>query len=150
MRLSARNILITLAVLFIVIQFVPVSRTNPPADPAAAFRATRPSGDRAAAVLDRSCGDCHSNATVWPWYSHVAPVSWLLYRDVSEGRRHLNLSDFRNYDDARQERRLMEICEQAKSGDMPPWFYLPMHPNAKLQPGDVEALCSLTRKSAAN
>jgi len=150
MRLNIRNIIVALVVALIVIQLIPVPKTNPSSDPAAAFRTTRPSGDAAVAVVDRSCRDCHSNDTVWPWYSRLAPVSWLLYRDVTEGRRHLNLSEFGTYDAQRKERRLKEMCEQVQSGEMPPWFYLPMHPDAKLRPGDVDTLCSLTPKGAAN
>src|SRR5689334_11681349 len=99
MRLNVRNILIALLVLLAVIQLIPVPRTNPASAAGAAFRTTRPGGDPAVAVLDRSCRDCHSNDTVWPWYSRLAPVSWLLYRDVTEGRRHLNLSEFGTYDE---------------------------------------------------
>src|SRR6476661_10570497 len=111
MRLNVRNTVISLVVLLVLIQLIPVPRTNPASNPGASFRTMRAPGDPAVAVLNRSCRDCHSNDTVWPWYSRLAPVSWLLYRDVTEGRRHLNLSEFATYDDTRRHRRLTEICE---------------------------------------
>jgi cytochrome c551/c552 len=143
MRLDVRKALLWLVGIFIVIQILPVPRTNPVADPALAFRTTRPAGDRAVAILDRSCGDCHSNDTVYPWYSRIAPASWLLYRDVRGGRRHMNLSEFNSYDAKQKQRRLEQICEEVKQGDMPLWYYTPMHPDATLRPGDVETLCGL-------
>jgi hypothetical protein len=142
MRLNTRSAVSGLIGILVLIQLVPVPKTNPPSDPGAAFRSTRPPSDPVVAILNRSCRDCHSNDTIWPWYSHLAPVSWLLYRDVTSGRRHMNLSEFAHDDAARQQRRLGDICEQVKSGDMPPWFYLPMHPDARLRPGDVDTLCS--------
>ena len=139
-----RKSILWLVGILIVIQFIPVPKTNPVADSAAAFHSRRPAGDLAAAIFDRSCSDCHSNDTVWPWYSHVAPASWLLYRDVYGGRRHLNVSEFNTYDARQKQRRLEQVCEEVKQGDMPPWYYVPMHPDAKLRQGDLETLCALS------
>jgi hypothetical protein len=148
MRINARKAIVWLIGVFILIQFIPVPKTNPVADPSEAFRTTRAPGDPAVAIFDRSCRDCHSNDTTWPWYSHLAPVSWLLYRDVHGGRRELNLSEFNTYNNPRKQKKLQDVCEQVKSGEMPPWFYLPMHPDAKLRPGDVETLCGLSAQTA--
>ncbi|HEU5321850.1 MAG TPA: heme-binding domain-containing protein, partial [Methylomirabilota bacterium] len=97
------------------IQLVPYGRdhTNPPVT-------REPGWDRpqTRALAVRACFDCHSNQTVWPWYSSLAPVSWLLQRDVDEGRRALNFSEW--------DRRQGEAHESAKTvrkGEMPPWFY---------------------------
>jgi cytochrome c551/c552 len=149
MPFHLRTIIFWLVGIFVAIQVIPVPRTNPVADPAAALRATRPAGDAAVAILDRSCRDCHTNDTVYPWYSRVAPASWLLYRDVSGGRRHMNLSEFSAYDATQKAKRLKDVCEEVTDGDMPPWFYLPMHPDAKLRPGDVETLCALSAEAPA-
>ena len=87
-------------------------------------------------VLRRACYDCHSNETRWPWYAHVAPVSWLLHRDVVEGRRHLNFSEWDKVPADRRQRRQAACGREVASGDMPLWFYLPLHPAAKLGDGD--------------
>ena len=108
------------------LQFVPVDRTNPlehgqPAAPA-----------EIQAILRRACYDCHSNETIWPWYSHIAPASLLLARDVKEGRREVNFSTWEKYDTRRKTRKLKEITDELEKGEMPPWYYLPLHPEAKL------------------
>ncbi len=93
-------------------------------------------------LIHRACFDCHSNETVWPWYSNVAPVSWLLQRDVNVGRRHLNFTDWKV-----PQRHAKDIAEQVRKGDMPPWYYLPMHPDARLTAAEKQALIDGTEKS---
>jgi hypothetical protein len=104
-----------LIVVALAIQLVPYGgrHTNPPVTQEPQWDQAR---TRALAV--RACFDCHSNETVWPWYSHVAPVSWLLQRDVEEGRRELNYSEW-----DRGQREARESAKSVRSGDMPPWFY---------------------------
>jgi cytochrome c551/c552 len=107
-----------------------IDRTNPPV-----------TGDIAApsevkAVLRRACYDCHSNETVWPWYSEVAPVSWLLAHDVGEGRDELNFSAWAAYTPAQRRKKLKESAEEVAEGGMPPWYYVLMHPEARLGPAD--------------
>jgi cytochrome c551/c552 len=114
------------------IQLIPYghSHTNPPGrtEPPWNSPATRE-------LVRRACFDCHSNETVWPWYSNVAPVSWLVQRDVNDGRRHL---DFTRWD--QPQRHAKDVAEQVKEGGMPPWFYLPMHFAAKLNEAEKQAL----------
>ena len=95
----------------------------------------------AAVILDRSCRDCHSNETRWPWYSHVAPASWLVIDHVNHGRSHLNISEWGNYDRPRQVELLKNSCELARKGAMPMPSYLVMHRAARLSPADVGTLC---------
>lgn len=102
---------------------------------------TRP---QAEAILNRSCGDCHSHATRWPWYSNVAPVSWLVIRDVRDGRSYMDFSNWPVSDPARTGRFLNNICRKVTSGDMPLSYYLPLHRNARLSPSDVKTLCTWT------
>jgi hypothetical protein len=83
----------------------------------------------------RVCGNCHSNETRWPWYSHLAPMSWLVQRDVEEGRSHFNVSEW-----DREEQHGDEAAERLRDGAMPPWFYLPAHPEARLDPPEERAL----------
>lgn len=125
---------LVLAVLAIVIQFVPISRTNPPVE------TEIPAPDQVRAILQRSCYDCHSNKTVWPWYSHVAPVSWLVASDVSEARSHMNFSTWNRYTEAKRASRIGDIWDEVSKGDMPPFDYLLMHRNAVLSASDLQVL----------
>jgi mono/diheme cytochrome c family protein len=108
----------------VVIQLVPYGHThrNPPvvAEPQWDNPQTR-------TVFMRACGDCHSNETKWPWYSNIAPVSWLVARDVYEGREILNVSEW-----GQSKEEASESAETIQEGSMPPWFYLLGHPEAKL------------------
>ena len=145
MRITTGKVLGALAVLFGLMQVVVPARTNPPSDPAMAFRTVRPAGDRAVAIMERSCRDCHTNDTVWPAYTRIAPISWLAVHDVNEGRAELNLSEFGTYDAQKQQHKLEEVCEAVSSGEMPMWIHTLAHPEAKLRPGEVETLCALSR-----
>jgi hypothetical protein len=133
MRRPLRILLIAVAVV-VAAQFVPVSRDNP-ADhrgPGASPEVT--------AVLQRACFDCHSHDTIWPWYSHIAPISWGIARDVHEGRRKFNLSDFQDLSEETQVKVRAKALEQVEKGEMPPWYYLPMHPTARLSEQDKAVL----------
>jgi len=126
-------VLLGMVVLFgVAIQFVPtsVSRINPPvqAEPPWDSPATRD-------AFYRSCGDCHSNQTTWPWYSRVAPVSWLIASDVAEGRGRLNVSEWN-----RRQRAADEATEAVVEGEMPLPIYLIMHPNARLSTEERQTL----------
>ena len=94
-----------------------------------------------ASILDRSCQDCHSNSTRWPWYSNVAPFSWLLVDHVNEGRQHLNLSEWGRLDNRRARNKLEEICDEVKSGAMPMPSYTWIHRTAVLSAEEIKALC---------
>lgn len=116
-------------IIAIAIQFVPVKgvASNPPE------RAPLGAPPHVEAILRRACLDCHSNETRWPLYSRIAPGSWLMARDVTQGRQHLNLSEWGEADE--EERKLdRENCwEKIEAGEMPPWFYVyPLHLEARL------------------
>ncbi len=123
------------------IQFIPVERSNPPLEDDIA------APDEVKKVLRRSCYDCHSNETRWPWYARVAPVSWLIARDVEEGRRELNFSVWNKFTGARRARKFKEIVEQVEQGKMPQWYYVLLHPDAKLAPGDKELILNWARQA---
>ena len=93
-------------------------------------------------LIRRACYDCHSNRTTWPWYSNVAPMSWLVQRDVNGGRQHLNFTEW-----DKPQKHSKDVAEQVKEGEMPPWFYLPMHPDAKLSEAEKQALINGAAKS---
>ncbi len=132
-----------LAGALIVAQFIRPERTNPPSDPSASFEAIAKPPQEVAAVLRRACGDCHSNQTVWPWYSRVAPVSWLVASDVKEGRAELNFSQWNTYSPETARKKLGKICEEVRDGEMPPMYYLPMHRDAKVTPAEASGICAL-------
>ena len=137
---------IVLAVAFIAIQFVRPARTNPSIDPAQTIGSQTQMTADVASILDRSCRDCHSNKTVWPWYTQVAPISWWLANHVNEGRHDLNLSEWGKLARDRQDRKLRQICDEVQDGQMPLSSYLPMHPTAKLSDQDRKTLCDWTDK----
>ncbi|MBZ5622916.1 MAG: heme-binding domain-containing protein [Acidobacteriia bacterium] len=103
----------------------------------------------ALAIIQRSCQDCHSDRTRYPWYSYVFPVSWLVGSDVRGGRRHLDLSRWNESSLTRRERSLSEIANQVKDRDMPLPQYLWIHGNAKLSDEDVRAIFQWTQAERA-
>src|ERR1700730_1266377 len=96
-------------------------------------------------IIERSCQDCHSERTHYPWYSYVAPVSWLIESDVAGGRSRLNLSRWSDYSLQRRQRSLSEIANQVKDGDMPLSEYTLIHRNARLSEADVNAIFRWTQ-----
>jgi len=91
-------------------------------------------------ILKRSCYDCHSNQTYWPWYSNIAPVSWLVADDVNNGRKKMNFSEWGKQTQSKQEKRLQDIYDQVSQGDMPLPKYLIIHKDAKLSQSDKDAI----------
>ncbi len=146
MRKITRNILILIIILLIGSQLIRPDRTNPPIDPAQTFEAVAKPNAEVAAIVERSCYNCHSNTTVWPWYSNIAPVSWLLANDVSGGRSHMNFSEWGKLTPGKAQNKLENACEEVQGGDMPPWYYVLMHRNAKVSAQDVKTLCDAYRK----
>jgi hypothetical protein len=122
------------AVLLAAIQFVPVSRTNPPV---AADVSAPPA---VASILRRACYDCHSNETRWPWYSRVAPISWWLAEHVKEGRGDMNFSEWPVLDFEEQDLLFGDITKQVKKDKMPPASYRLGHPEARLNEQERAAL----------
>lgn len=93
------------------------------------------------AIMRRACLDCHSNETRWPLYSRVAPGSWLMIRDVTKGRKHLNLSEWAESDDDEKKIDRENCWDQIEQGNMPPWFYVyPLHLSAKLSDAEKATL----------
>ena len=129
-----------LAFVVVAIQFVPVTRSNPPE------RGQAPAPPEVQAILVRSCYDCHSSETRWPWYSRIAPASFLIAHDVREGRKELNLSAWEQYDARRKARKLREIAEQVETGEMPQWYYVLLHPDARLSARDRERIADWSRQ----
>ncbi len=131
-------------VLFLLIQLIPVwlLETDPPtvSEPPWNSPQTRQ-------LAQRACFDCHSNETEWPLYSRIAPVSWLVTFDVIRGRNRLNFSTYRagqpigeGEGGRRGGREGNEFTRVIQSGDMPPWYYLLLHPTAQLSDAEKQQL----------
>jgi hypothetical protein len=128
------RIAVGLAVLFLAIQLVPSGRTNPPVTKS--IEAT----PEVLAILRRSCFDCHSNETVWPWYAYVAPVSWLVVHDTDEGRAELNFSHWGDLSQKQRDSAASSVVEEVEDGKMPLENYLWMHGDARVTPAELEVL----------
>lgn len=135
---------IALVIACIGIQFFTVDRDNPPVTMDIAAPAN------VKAILRRSCYDCHSNEVDWPWYSSIAPVSWLVASDVHRGREHFNFSTWDQYTLDEQAHLIDEIGEETDDGEMPLWFYLPLHPEARLSTEDRTTLLAWAGVSGGN
>jgi hypothetical protein len=135
---------IVLVVLFVGIQIKRPARTNPPVDQLQTIETHTQMTPQVKEILDRSCSDCHTNKTVWPWYTNVAPISWWIADHVNQGRQNLSLSEWAKLDRDRQDRKLRQICEEVEDAAMPWPSYLPMHPKAKLSEQDKKTLCDWT------
>jgi cytochrome c551/c552 len=131
LRIAGILVLVVLG-FFLLIQLVPYGRnhTNPAVAQEPAWNSTQ-----TRELAQRACFDCHSNETVWPWYSNVAPVSWLIQHDVDEGRSKLNFSEWNT-----RQREAREAARTVQNGSMPRWFYVPIHPQANLSAADKAAL----------
>jgi hypothetical protein len=125
--------LLTLLVLFGLAQAVPYGRShsNPPVT-------MEPKWDSAQtrALAARACFDCHSNLTRWRWYANLAPASWLVQRDVDDGRSAFDFSEW----DTPQDIGAGDLVEAVRGGSMPPWFYTLLHANASLNGAEKDAL----------
>lgn len=139
--------LLVVACLFIVAQFRRPAKTNPVIDTSRTLEARLQIDPTTAAILDRSCVDCHSNKTRWPWYSNVAPVSWFVIDHVDHGRSHLNFSEWGKYDHGEQRALLGDICKEVQAGAMPLSSYTPLHPGSKLTAEDVQTICDWTKRA---
>ena len=134
MKKSLLKILLTAVIVLVGIQLIPVTMSNPPIE-----EDISESPD-VKAILKRACYDCHSHEAVWPGYSRVAPISWLLAWDVRKGREELNFSTWNRYGQKKRNKLIKEIWEEVEEGEMPPWFYLPLHPEARLSDQDHDVL----------
>jgi len=141
------------AVVFVIVfaaaQLVRPERANPATDATRTIQAHSGTTSELAAVLDRSCRDCHSNATVWSWYTEIAPLSWLMARGVAEGRKAVNFSEWAGYPPEAQRTLLSASCQDVSSGKMPGPYAL-VRPETKLSPQDIETICAGARQAEAD
>src|SRR3954449_11133227 len=126
------RVVVALVALFALAQLVPYGRAH--SDPPVTAE-PRWDSPRTRALARDACFDCHSNLTKWPWYSNVAPVSWLTYNDVKGGREHLNFSEWN-----RLQEEAGDAAEAVADGSMPPWYYTILHPKSRLSSAEKAAL----------
>lgn len=131
------------AFLFLGLQVAPVPapRTNPPVNLKLTIHSDPAVPAAVREVLERSCMNCHSNATQWPWYSRVAPASWLVANDVTKARKALNFSEWGALKLPVRAALAAAVCENVRTGRMPLPRYLVMHPGARLDQADKDVLC---------
>lgn len=141
---------VVLVLLFAAAQLVRPARTNPPIDASRTLQARMGTASGLGAVLDRACGQCHSDATVWPWYTNIAPVSWLMAYGVKQGRKAVNYSEWAAYPPERQRALLVASCQDASSGKMPGSAYTMLYPKTRLSPQDVATICGAAHQAEAD
>ena len=143
------KILLGIVVILAAIQVVRPVRTNPPVTSGMSFAETASAPPDVVRVTDRACANCHSYRTQWPWYSRIAPVSWLVVNDVNGGRAHVDLSNWKTYKPAQAQRKLGLMCDEVKAGGMPPWYYRMIHPEARLSATDIAAVCGFADRAGS-
>jgi hypothetical protein len=130
----ARRIAIVFVVIFVVIQFIRPHENRLVGDSPTAIETRYPVPADVHQLLERSCYDCHSNNTFYPWYSYVEPVGWFLSNDITEGKRELNFDEFASYPAYRQIRKFAAIHQELEEGNMPLPAYTLIHRSAVLSP----------------
>jgi hypothetical protein len=128
-------------VILLLAQAIRIDRSNP------LVRSDLPAAHAVKPILRRACYNCHSNETIWPWYSGLAPASWLVGNDVKEGREHLNFSEWGVYDSGTQSHKLRGIAEEVQGGEMPPWYYSMVHRQSRLSPAERDQILAWTAET---
>ena len=132
---TTKRVLLVFLGLFIVIQVIRLEKTNPYTNPDDEIKVD----DRVKTILKTSCYDCHSNNTQWPWYSNIAPISWLTVGHVIDARKWVNFSEWESYDQAKKDK-IKRLIFREVAGAMPPFTYCMMHGNAELSTSDMKTL----------
>jgi hypothetical protein len=149
MRKRLKQATVVFIVVFAAAQLVRPDRANPPTDTTRTIHAYMGTANGLTAVLDRSCGDCHSNETVWPSYTNIAPFSWLMASAVQKGRSAVNFSEWAAYS-AEQRRILLTVsCDDVRNGKMPGPYAL-VRPETRLSAADVETICTAAHQADAH
>ena len=136
-----KKIALAALIVLVAVQFIPVDRRNPQIDPSQTIEAREKLPPQVESVFRGTCANCHSNQTQWPWYSYIAPVSWMIASDVHQGRNKMNFSEWGRFSPEKREDRLEEICEQLTNGEMPDRKYVFLHRAARPTPQQRDAIC---------
>lgn len=141
-----KKALTIIVVLFLILQFFRIEKTNPAENQGMDFLTIKNTPQNISKQIKASCYDCHSNETVYPWYSNIQPVAWFLKSHIDEGRNKLNFSTFSTYEPQKQAHKLEECIEMIEKNEMPLESYTLMHPNAKLTPEAKKNLLEYFKK----
>jgi len=140
-----KRILIALAMVLIIIQFIRPSK-NLSADTSKDISTLYAVPEDVKAILERACNDCHTNRTVYPWYSEVQPIGWWLNNHISGGKRHINFNNFASLRAATQKKKMEECMDQIKHNDMPISSYTWIHTDAELSEANKQTMYAWCRK----
>lgn len=149
MKKILKILAILLFVGFIGIQFIRPDFTNPSLVAGQTLEENTQVPENVQVILKKACNDCHSNTTVYPWYSYIQPSASFLKNHIDEGRHELNFSDWKIYEAKKQRRKLAEVCEEVQSKAMPLPSYLWIHWDAKLTDAEIKTLCDWTEAERA-
>jgi hypothetical protein len=145
---TLKRIVLGSAIIVAGMQFIRPDRTNPPVDAGQTVRASAALPSDVETVLRRSCYDCHSSETRWPWYSAVVPMAWGVASDVNEGRAELNFSQWGRYPARKRIALLEKMCDEVREGKMPLPQYLWLHRDARLSEADWKSVCDWSMAEA--
>ena len=140
---------VTFVVVFAAAQLVRPERANPPTDINRTIQSHMGTTSGVAAVVNRACRDCHTNATVWPAYTQVVPLSWLMAYAVTEGRKTINFSEWAAYTPEQQRTLLAVSCQDMTEGKMPGAYTL-LHPETRISAQDIETVCAAAHPTETN
>lgn len=133
-RMSSKRVFPVVLAFILLAQLVPIEKDNPP------VQTEPPMPAEVKSILKRACYDCHSHETAWPWYSSIAPVSWLVSHDVHEAREELDFSAWNRIEKHQRAKKLKNLRKEVEEREMPPWYYQIMHPEAHLSMEDHRIL----------
>ncbi len=146
MKKALKIVILLVIIGLVVIQFFGIDKTNPPIIQSETLEAAVSVPPDVSQIIARSCKDCHTHSTVYPWYFYVQPVGWYLKSDIDDGRRNLDLSVFNTYSATKKARKLDQICEQVELKEMPLRAYLWVHRDAVLSESDAKTLCDWAKE----
>lgn len=150
MKKVLKLVVILIATIFIILQLFQVDKTNPPIVEAETLEAAVAVPPDIQLIIGRSCNDCHSNKTIYPWYASIQPSGWFLRDHIDHGRDELNMSKFNTYENKKKKRKLEEICDEVDVGAMPLPSYLWLHGDAVVSETEKKALCDWTKSAIAS
>lgn len=145
-----KKILLGLLVVLVLIQFIRIDKTNPERDASKNIESIEKVPTEVLSLLQSACYDCHSYTTKYPWYSNIAPVSWLLKDHIDDGRKHLNFDEWASYTRKKQLHKIEEIKEEMQEGEMPIRAYEIWHPEAQLTDEQKNTIYNWVSETLAN
>lgn len=141
---------IAFAITFIAVQFFQIDKTNPPIVESETLEAAVAVSPDVALIMGRACNDCHTNKTIYPWYSNIQPNGWFLKGHIDDGRAELNFSKFNTFEKKKKIRKLEEVCSEVESAQMPLPSYTWIHRDAILTESEKQAICTWTKTTIVN